>query len=105
VSRRERERRHTDLGPEIRCAKCQEFWPEDEEFFFFNKGNAHSWCKACYRADPNIIAKDQRWRESQRKKPAPPAPPPFEFAPLALALRPDLEHVMYRATEAADAAV
>ena len=65
-----RSRIETDLGTEVKCAKCGEFWPEDEEFFFFNKGRPHSWCKACYRNDPKIVAKNERWLASRRKKPA-----------------------------------
>jgi len=44
----------TELGLEKRCARCREYYPADEEFFFAQKGNApgvpplHSWCKACY---------------------------------------------------------
>lgn len=57
-----RQRIETDAGTEVQCAKCQEFWPEDQEFFFFNKGKAHSWCKDCYRNDPKQIAKAERQR-------------------------------------------
>jgi len=47
----------TELGTEIQCAKCLDFWPADPEFYFFSKGKAHSWCKDCYRNDPKQIAK------------------------------------------------
>ncbi|MDB5730711.1 MAG: hypothetical protein JWQ03_606 [Variovorax sp.] len=69
----ERERRTTELGEEIRCAKCGEFWPIDPEFYFINKGEPHSWCKACYRADPKVVAKADRWKDKQRRG-APPEP-------------------------------
>lgn len=39
----------TELGKEIRCSKCGEFWPADTEFFFNSGGTLHSWCKACYQ--------------------------------------------------------
>lgn len=50
----------TDAGTEIQCAKCHEFWPSDLEFFYFTAGRPHSWCKACYLADPKVVAKRQR---------------------------------------------
>jgi formylmethanofuran dehydrogenase subunit E len=56
-----RERRETELGEEVTCAKCGEFWPADKEFFYFSNGKPHSWCKACYVNDPKMIAKKQRW--------------------------------------------
>jgi recombinational DNA repair protein (RecF pathway) len=55
----------TELGEEIQCAKCKEFWPADVEFFYFSHGRPHSWCKACYRNDPKIIAKNERWIQKQ----------------------------------------
>ena len=66
-----RPRIETELGTEIQCAKCGEYWPEDKEFFFFSRVKAHSWCKACYRNDPKIIAKNVRWLAGRRKKPVP----------------------------------
>lgn len=65
----------SELGAEIQCAKCREFWPLDAEFYFFNKGRPHSWCKACYMADPKTIAKRERWRLRVAKgvRPAPPS--------------------------------
>lgn len=50
----------TDLGTEIQCAKCKEFWPCDPEFFFFQGGRPHSWCKACYADDPKVKANRAR---------------------------------------------
>lgn len=56
----------TELGREAQCARCKEFWPADGEFFFTSKGKLHSWCKACYRSDPKVIQKVQRWQDKQR---------------------------------------
>lgn len=58
-----RERIKTEIGDEIKCAKCGEFWPEDPEFFYFCRGRPHSWCKDCYVNDPKTIAKKQRFIE------------------------------------------
>ena len=54
----------TDLGTEIRCTRCGEFWPADEEFFYRHAGGWHSYCKACYLSHPCITAR--------RAKPLPP---------------------------------
>lgn len=51
----------TELGEEIQCTKCLEFWPKDPEFFYFSKGEPHSWCKACYVNNPKQIEKNKRW--------------------------------------------
>ena len=58
-------RRHieSELGDEIQCAKCGEFWPADKEFFYVSKGRLHSWCKACYVNDPKTMAKVKRFIE------------------------------------------
>lgn len=46
--------RTTDLGPEQQCTRCKEWWPQEREFFCFDK-NASSgfncWCKACCAED------------------------------------------------------
>jgi hypothetical protein len=56
-----RARIETDAGSEIQCSKCKEFWPEEPEFYFIHKTKgAHSWCKACYLADPKVALKRQR---------------------------------------------
>lgn len=55
----------SELGTEIQCAQCKDFWPADPEFFYFTKGRAHSWCKACYMNAPSTIAKRERWLEKQ----------------------------------------
>ena len=62
-----RPRIETELGTEIKCSKCGEFWPEDNEFFFYSGGKPHSWCKACYRNDPKMVAKKERWLAAHRK--------------------------------------
>lgn len=81
-----RERRNTDAGVEIQCACCKEFWPEDLEFFFFSKGRAHSWCKACYRSDPKILDKTARWADKHRKGPPPEPVPQIQWGALTRAL-------------------
>jgi hypothetical protein len=60
MGRPTRETRITELGEEVQCTKCGEFWPADAEFFFFSNGKPHSWCKACYKSDPKVVAKRQR---------------------------------------------
>lgn len=49
MSRGARDTQETELGEEVKCASCQEFWPKDSEFFFFTNGKPHSYCKACYK--------------------------------------------------------
>lgn len=83
-----RERRETELGTEVRCSCCGEFWPEDKEFFFVFDGKVHSWCKACYRGNDKVIAKTERWKARQRKGEAPPQAAVIEWAPLFQALAP-----------------
>lgn len=56
----------TDLGTEVLCCKCNEYWPRDPEFFFFSNGRPHSWCKACYLSDPKV--QEPRDRSIQRVK-------------------------------------
>jgi hypothetical protein len=84
----ERGRITTDLGDEVQCADCGEFWPEDREFYFIYGGKAHSYCKACYRANEKVIAKTERWRDQQRKRPAPPPPEPIDWRLLTSAIQP-----------------
>lgn len=40
----------TDLGLEILCARCGDYWPATTEFYYRcgSKG-WHSYCKACYQ--------------------------------------------------------
>lgn len=64
-----RKTKMTDLGLEIECCKCGEFYPADTEFFYAQKNTKygiHSWCKACYEQQPSVIAKRQRWQEKQK---------------------------------------
>ncbi|HUH59214.1 MAG TPA: hypothetical protein VL001_03975 [Candidimonas sp.] len=61
-----RERRITELGEEVKCAKCNDFWPADSEFFFFNRGKPHSWCKDCYVNDDKMKAKVRRYIDKSR---------------------------------------
>ena len=63
-----RARIETELGREIQCTKCGEFWPDDTEFFYQCNGRSHSWCKACYRNDEKVIAKNQRGVERLKEK-------------------------------------
>lgn len=40
---------HTELGLERLCRGCDEFWPVDDEFWYFDrKGNVLGRCKACW---------------------------------------------------------
>lgn len=32
-----------------KCSHCREYWPADTEFFFFLRGDLHSYCIACYQ--------------------------------------------------------
>jgi hypothetical protein len=61
-----RERIESELGEEVKCAKCGDFWPADPEFFYLSNGRLHSWCKACYVNDPKTLAKKQRWLDKQK---------------------------------------
>ncbi|MCF7770488.1 MAG: hypothetical protein E2602_14360 [Achromobacter sp.] len=56
----------TELGTEIQCSRCKDFWPADREFFYTARGKLHPWCKACYLSDEKVIQKTERWKESQR---------------------------------------
>lgn len=61
-----RETRNTELGEEVRCASCGDFWPADKEFFYFSGGKPHSWCKACYLNSPSSERKRAKYVEQQR---------------------------------------
>lgn len=85
----------TELGEEIQCVMCSEFWPRDPEFFYYSKGKPHSWCKACYVGNPKIVESRKRQREADkgkrmglpsRQSEAAPAVPTFNSAPLFTAL-------------------
>lgn len=60
----------TDAGTEIKCSKCNEFWPLDPEFFYISNGTVHAWCKACYLADPKVLAKRQRFVDKEKAETA-----------------------------------
>lgn len=51
----------TDLGTELRCSKCGEYWPMDSEFFFRSRRDGfRSPCKACYYELPSSIRKQEK---------------------------------------------
>lgn len=50
----------TELGQELRCAQCGEYWPADSEFFAFRNGRPRACCKACQRAERKTQAKRPR---------------------------------------------
>lgn len=51
----------TELGRELKCNRCGDFWPADEEFWYREGARGfHSWCKACYR----------EWRKTNDRKKA-----------------------------------
>jgi hypothetical protein len=42
---------YTDLGLEMKCNTCDEYYPADTEFFFpqpNHTGGLHGYCKDCY---------------------------------------------------------
>lgn len=39
--------RRTELGLELRCARCREYWPADPEFFHKKGEGFHSYCRVC----------------------------------------------------------
>ncbi|KMQ73768.1 hypothetical protein [Marinobacter subterrani] len=49
--------RHTELGQELRCTKCNDFWPDDKEFYFQAGGRSQQPCKACYALLPSRAAR------------------------------------------------
>ncbi|WP_336726234.1 hypothetical protein [Achromobacter ruhlandii] len=56
----------TELGTEIQCSRCKDFWPADGEFFYTARGKLHTWCKACYLSDEKVIQKTERWKAKLR---------------------------------------
>lgn len=42
-----RPRKITELGLELRCARCKEYWPADPEYFHKKGDGLHSYCRAC----------------------------------------------------------
>jgi hypothetical protein len=90
-----RQMRETELGTEVQCAKCEEFWPADPEFFYFGRRGPHSWCKACYLGSDCFHAKRERWLAKQRatrchpRLPAPIVPQaPVHLSPIELPREP-----------------
>lgn len=63
-----RPRLFTELGEEVQCSLCGEFWPADEEFFYFSHGRPHSYCRSCYLTHPSVAEK--RLRDAERKRQA-----------------------------------
>lgn len=53
----------TEIGPQKLCTKCDEWWPNDAEFFYLSKGRTIQPCKACYEQLPSVIAKRARQRK------------------------------------------
>ncbi|MFY3625478.1 hypothetical protein ACOTFH_02540 [Achromobacter xylosoxidans] len=66
MKRPSRPKIETELGTEIQCSRCKDFWPADREFFYTARGKLHPWCKACYLSDEKVIQKTERWKESLR---------------------------------------
>lgn len=59
----------TELGTEVQCATCRQFWPLDREFWFFGTdGRPHSWCKACYYESNCFQRRRARWLVRQREQ-------------------------------------
>jgi len=38
----------TELGIERLCAGCGEWWPQDEEFWYYQRGKIIGRCRACW---------------------------------------------------------
>ncbi|MEQ4538046.1 MAG: hypothetical protein ABN479_03785 [Billgrantia sp.] len=53
---------NTEIGPQRLCSKCNEWWPDDAEFFYQSNGKSRQPCKACYAELPSVIAKEERRR-------------------------------------------
>lgn len=61
-----RKTKFTELGLELQCTQCKEYYPAEAEFFFRTKKNRWgltSRCKACYQNYPSVIARRQAVRE------------------------------------------
>lgn len=56
----------TELGTERRCTKCNEYWPEDSEFFYSSKGKIQQPCKACYVELPSRKVRKANQVKAQR---------------------------------------
>jgi hypothetical protein len=64
---RNRERVETELGTEIRCSKCRDFFPADGEFFYSTNGMYSSWCKACHTESTSQVERNERRKAARRK--------------------------------------
>lgn len=53
--------RESELGPEIQCKGCDEYWPADKEFFPFCNGRPRAHCKACVKE--RTVLKETRLAE------------------------------------------
>jgi hypothetical protein len=40
--------KQTELGTERLCAGCLEWWPEDEDFWYYQRGRILGRCRACW---------------------------------------------------------
>lgn len=60
----------TELGKEVRCASCLNFWPADAEFFYPDHGRLRLTCRACVkesRSEYQVNYARQR-RQAQRER-------------------------------------
>ena len=57
---------NTELGTERRCTKCNEYWPEDSEFFYTSGGKIQQPCKACYCELPSRKARKANQLKAQK---------------------------------------
>lgn len=42
------ERIDPELGRVRYCSRCREWWPRDEEFWYFDQRGILSYCRACW---------------------------------------------------------
>lgn len=59
----------TEIGEELQCSKCDDWWPADAEFYFLSKGKLVQPCKACYYELPSVIAKTKKRHANNIKVP------------------------------------
>lgn len=58
----------TELGMLKLCARCDEYWPLDGEFFYFTKGKPFYCCRACYLELPSVLARNERSRIKREQR-------------------------------------
>ncbi|SES15230.1 hypothetical protein SAMN04487958_10814 [Vreelandella subterranea] len=58
----------TELGQERLCSKCNDWWPDDPEFFYQSNGKSRQPCKACYEQLPSVIRKRAKQRKPDSAK-------------------------------------